>query len=105
MLLMIAMSALSACGAAATEAPAAPEEPAVPEAPAATEAPAEPVEPSEQYPVQYGQDTRMEPFQHSDTKLKEMASVAIFVPDPVVVSGIQSRWLAIHNEMSELAGS
>jgi V8-like Glu-specific endopeptidase len=105
MLLMIAMSALSACGAAATEAPAAPEEPAVPEAPAATEAPAEPVEPSEQYPVQYGQDTRMEPFQHSDTKLKEMAaSVAIFVhKDQVVVSG-NSVTLDGYtlNEMSEM---
>jgi hypothetical protein len=79
-LLFIIMVILSACGAAATEAPAAPEEPAVPEAPAATEAPEEPVEPSEQFPVQYGQDTRTELFQHPDSTLKEMAaSVAIFV--------------------------
>lgn len=72
--LFIGAVILSACGAAATEAPTAPEEPAAPGVPP------EPVEPSQEYPVQYGQDSRMEPFQHSDSRLKEMAaSVAIFV--------------------------
>ena len=72
---------LSACATApASEEPAAPAEP---------EAPAEPVEPSEQYPVQYGQDSRTELYQLSDAKLKETAaSVAVFVySEQVKVSG------------------
>lgn len=104
--LFILMVILSACAGApaATEAPA-PEGPAVPEAPAATEAPEEPVEPSEQYPVQYGQDTRTELFQHSDSKLKEMAaSVAIFVhKNQVNVSGTTATLDGYSlNEMSEM---
>jgi V8-like Glu-specific endopeptidase len=103
-LLFTAMVILSACAGApaATEAPAAPEEPA---APAATEPPLEPDEPSEQYPVQYGQDTRTELFQHSDAKLKELAaSVAIFVhKNQVKRSG---KMIALDgytlNEMSEM---
>jgi hypothetical protein len=61
---------LSACaGAPVAEEPAAP----------APEEPVEPIEPSE-FPVQYGQDSRTELLQHSDSKLKDMAaSVAIFV--------------------------
>jgi V8-like Glu-specific endopeptidase len=106
-LIIIAMFIFSACAGApaATEAPAAPEEPAVPEAPAATEAPSEPVEPGEGYPVQYGQDTRMEPFQHTDSKLKEMAdSVAIFVHKNQV--NVSESTVSLDgytlNEMSEL---
>ena len=103
--ILIAMGILSACGAAATEAPAAPEEPAVPEAPAATAAPEEQVEPREGYPVQYGQDTRTELYQHSDSKLKEMAaSVAIFVhKNQVDVSGnaVTLNGYTL-NEMSEI---
>jgi V8-like Glu-specific endopeptidase len=92
-LLFIAMVILSACaGAPAAEAP---EEPAAPE----------PIEPGEGFPVQYGQDTRTELFQHTDSKLKEMAaSVAIFVhKNQVNVSG---STVALDgytlNEMSEL---
>jgi hypothetical protein len=98
-LISILTGILSACGAPATEAPAAPE------APAATEAPAEPVEPGVEFPVQYGQDTRMEPFQHSDSKLKEMAaSVAIFVhKNQVDISGnaVTLKGYTL-NEMSEM---
>jgi hypothetical protein len=98
------MLIFSACAGApaATEAPAAPEEPAVPEEPAATEAP---VEPDEGLPVQYGQDTRTEPYQHPDSTLKEMAaSVAIFVhKNQVNISGdavtLDGYTL---NEMSEM---
>lgn len=74
-------------------------------APAATEAPAAPVEPGEGLPVTYGQDSRIEVFQHTDTKLQEMgSSVAIFVhKDQVKISGnsvtLQGYTL---NEMSEM---
>ena len=95
--LIIFTAILSACATApASEAPAAPVEP---------EAPAEPVKPSEQYPVQYGQDSRTEWYQLSDSKLKEMAaSVAIFVhSEQVKVSGnsitLDGNTL---NEMSEM---
>lgn len=106
-LLFISAMILSACAGApaATEAPAAPEEPAAPKVPAATEAPAEPVEPSEQYPVQYGPDTRLEPFQHADSRLKEMAaSVAVFVhKNQVQVSGNAVRLDGYTlNEMSQM---
>ncbi len=93
---------LSACGGAATEAPAAPAEPAEPAAP---EEPIEPVEPSDGLPVTYGQDSRIEVFQHTDSKLQEMAtSVAIFVhKDQVKISRnlvtLQGYTL---NEMSEM---
>jgi hypothetical protein len=91
---------LSACaGAPAAEEPAAPAEPAAPEEPE------EPVQPSEQYPVQYGQDSRTEPFQHSDSKLKEMAaSVAIFVrSENVKISGNSVRLEGYTlNEMSQM---
>ena len=75
--LLIAIMILSACGGGApTEAPA---EPAVPQ----------PEEPSEDLPVTYGEDSRTEAFQHTDSNLQEMAtSVAIFVPkDQVKISG------------------
>jgi hypothetical protein len=101
-LLFIAAMILSACGAGA---PATPEEPAAPEAPAATEAPAEPAEPAEEFPVQYGQDTRLEPFQHNDSSLKAMAeSVAIFVhKNQVRVSGnIVTLEGYTLNQMSEM---
>jgi V8-like Glu-specific endopeptidase len=97
-ILFLSLVILSACGAPATEAPAAPA------APAATEASA-PIEPSEGLPVTYGQDSRIEAFQHTDAKLQEMAaSVAIFVhKDQVKISGnsvtLQGYTL---NEMSEI---
>ena len=72
---------------------------------AATEAPAEPVEPEEQYPVQYGQDSRTELFQHPDSKLKEMAdSVAIFVHSSQVnISGDEATLEGYTlNQMSEM---
>ena len=76
-------------------------------APAAEEpaAPEEPVEPSDQYPVQYGQDSRTELFQHSDSKLKEMAnSVAVFVRSKQVkiTGGSVSLEGYTLNEMSEM---
>ncbi|MBN1450263.1 MAG: trypsin-like peptidase domain-containing protein [Anaerolineales bacterium] len=93
---------LSACGGAATEAPLAPAEPAEPAAP---KEPPEPVEPSDQYPVTYGQDSRIEVFQHTDTKLQEMAaSVAIFVhKDQVKISrnSVKLQGYTL-NEMSEM---
>jgi V8-like Glu-specific endopeptidase len=95
-LLSSLLAILSACvGAPATEAPA---------APVAPEEPAQPVEPGEELPVTYGQDSRIEVFQHTDAKLQEMAaSVAIFVhKDQVKISGnsvtLQGYTL---NEMSE----
>ena len=98
-ILFLSLVILSACGA-----PAATEAPAAPAAPAATEAPA-PIEPSEGLPVTYGQDSRIEAFQHADAKLQEMAaSVAIFVhKDQVNISknsvSLQGYTL---NEMSEM---
>jgi hypothetical protein len=94
------MAILSACGGAAT-----PEEPAAPaEEPAAPEEPA-PVEPSDELPVAYGQDSRTELFQHSDTRLKEMAaSVAVFVHSQQVDTSGNSVSLDGYtlNEMSEM---
>lgn len=101
----IAVIILYACGGAATEEPAAPAEPAAPEEPAVPEEPAEPVEPSDQYPVTYGQDSRMELFQHTDAKLQEMAtSVAIFVhKNQVNISGkVVTLDGYTLNEMSEM---
>lgn len=99
-LIFLFLVLLSACaGAPAAEEPAAPAEPAAPEEPE------EPVRPGEQYPVQYGQDSRTEPFQHSDSKLKEMAaSVAIFVrSENVKISGNSVRLEGYTlNEMSEM---
>lgn len=99
-LFLLMLIFLSACGgAAATEAPAAP---AAPQQPAATE---EPVEPSEQYPVQYGQDSRTELYQNTDPRLREMAaSVAIFVRNSQVKISGDSVTLAGYtlNEMSEM---
>ena len=96
-ILFLSLAILSACGApAATEAPAAPAEPA------ATEAPAEP---SEGLPVQYGQDSRTELYQHSDAKLKEMAtSVAMLVQSQQVKTRGDSVALDGYtlNEMSEM---
>jgi hypothetical protein len=92
--IFIILMILSACGA-----------PAATEAPAAPEAPAEPIEPSEGYPVQYGQDSRLELYQHSDSKLKEMAaSVAVFVHSQQVHISGNSVTLDGYtlNEMSEL---
>ena len=118
--LFAVMVILSACaGGAAPEEPAAPAEepaePAVPEEPAAPaekpaapeepEVPAEPIEPSPLEPVQYGQDSRTELFQHSDSKLKEMAaSVAIFVNSKQVNMLGDSVSLDGHtlNEISEM---
>jgi V8-like Glu-specific endopeptidase len=94
--LAIFLVILSACGAPAAEEPAAPAEPAVPE---------EPVDPGDQFPVQYGQDSRTELFQHSDSKLKEMAaSVAIFVHSQQVTLSGSSVSLDGYslNEMSEM---
>jgi hypothetical protein len=106
-ILFVCMVIISACaGGAAPEEPAAPaEEPA--EEPAAEEpaAPEEPVEPSNQYPVQYGQDSRTEPFQHSDARLREMAaSVAVFVHSQNVTTMGNSVSLEGYtlNEMSEM---
>ena len=99
-LLIIAISVLSACGA-----PAATQAPIAPEAPAATEAPAEPVQPEEQYPVLYGQDSRTEVFQHTDSKLKEMAaSVGIIVRSEQVKTAGNLVTLEGYtlNEMSEM---
>ena len=81
------LAILSACGAPAAEEPAAPEVPA------------------EGLPVTYGQDSRTELFQHTDSNLKKMAaSVAVFVhSEQVKISGntvtIDGYTL---NEMSEL---
>jgi V8-like Glu-specific endopeptidase len=90
--IIIAVLIFSACAGA----PAATEAPEAPEAP---------VESDQGLPVQYGQDTRTEPYQHSDSKLKEMAaSVAIFVHrNQVNISG-NSVTLDGYtlNEMSEL---
>jgi V8-like Glu-specific endopeptidase len=78
------MAILSACGGApATEEPAAPaEEPAAPEEPAEEQ-------PSEGLPVTYGQDSRTDIFQHTDSRLQKMGdSVAVFVrEDQVNISG------------------
>ena len=81
------MAILSACGAPAVEAPV--EEPAAPVEEPAPEEPAEPVEPSEGLPVTYGQDSRIEILQHTDSKLQTMGdSVAIFVQkNQVKISG------------------
>ena len=97
-ILIFSVMILSACGGApaATQAPA---------APAATEAPAEPVEPSDQYPVQYGQDSRTELYQHPDSKLKEMAaSVGMFVRSNQVNTSGNSVTLEGYtlNQMSEM---
>lgn len=99
-LVFLFLAILPACvGAPVTEEPAAPAEPAVPEAPI------EPTVPGEGLPVTYGQDSRIEVFQHNDAKLQEMAdAVAIFVHnDQVKISGnsvtLQGYTL---NEMSEL---
>jgi hypothetical protein len=97
--LFVVMAILSACGGAATEEPAAPaEEPAAPEEPAEEE-------PSEGLPVTYGQDSRTEIFQHTDSRLQTMgASVAVFVrEDQVNISG-DSVTLDGYtlNEMSEM---
>jgi hypothetical protein len=86
--LVVAISVLSACG-----------------APAATQAPVEPVQPEEQYPVLYGQDSRTEVFQYTDSKLKAMAaSVGIFVRSEQVKTTGNSITLAGYtlNEMSEM---
>jgi hypothetical protein len=99
-ILILTLVILSACGGAAT-----PEAPTAPEAPAATEAPAEPVQPEEQYPVLYGQDSRTEVFQHTDSRLKEMAaSVGIFVRSGQVKTTGNSITLEGYtlNEMSEM---
>ncbi len=99
-ILFLTLVILSACAGAAT-----PEAPVAPEAPAATEAPAEPVQPEEQYPVLYGQDSRTEIFQHTDSKLKEMAaSVGVFVRSEQVKATGNSVKLEGHtlNEMSEM---
>ena len=104
-LLFMFLAILSACGGAAAT-----EEPAAPAQPAATEVPAEPVEPEQQYPVQYGQDSRTELFQHPDSKLKEMAnSVAIFVhTSQVNISGdavtLEGYTLNQMSEMGWLVG-
>lgn len=98
--LFTALIILSACGA-----PAATQAPAAPEAPAATEAPAEPVRPEGQYPVLYGQDSRTEVFQQTDSKLKEMAaSVGIFVRSEQVKTTENSVTVEGYtlNEMSEM---
>jgi len=91
------MAILSACAAPAAEAPT--------EEPAAPEEPAEPVEPSEGLPVTYGQDSRTEILQHTNSKLQTMgASVAILVQkDQVKISG-NSVTLDGYtlNEMSEM---
>jgi hypothetical protein len=105
--LFVVMVILSACaGGAAPEEPAAPaEEPA--EEPAAEEpaAPEEPIKPSDQYPVQYGQDSRTELFQHSDARLKDMAaSVAVFVHSQnlnMAGNSISLKGYTL-NEMSEM---
>ena len=93
-ILILTLAILSACGGAAT-----------PEAPAATEAPAEPVQPEEQYPVLYGQNSRTEVFQQTDSKLKEMAaSVGIFVRSEQVNTTGNSVTIEGYtlNEMSEM---
>ena len=99
-LLSLLLVILSACaGAPATEAPAAPVEPAAPEKPT------QPVEPSEGLPVTYGQDSRIEVFQHTDAKLQEMAaSVAIFVHKDQVKISRNSVTLQGYtlNEMSKM---
>jgi len=91
---------LPACaGAPAVEEPAAPAEPAAPEEPA------EPVEPGEELPVAYGQDSRTELFQHSDSRLREMAaSVAVLVHSQQVNQSRNSVSLGGYtlNEMSEM---
>ena len=94
-LIAIFLLILSACaGAPAAEEPAAP----------APEEPVEPIEPSE-FPVQYGQDSRTELLQHSDSRLKEMAaSVAILVHSQQVNISEKSVSLDGYtlNEMGEL---
>lgn len=87
-ILFLALVILSACAGAATP-----------------EAPAEPVQPEEQYPVLYGQDSRTEVFQHTDSKLKAMAaSVGIFVRSEQVQTTGSSVTLEGYtlNEMSEM---
>lgn len=89
---------LPACAGAPAEEPAAPAEPAAPEEPA------EPVEPGEDLPVAYGQDSRTELFQHSDSRLREMAaSVAVLVHSQQVHLSGNSVSLGGYtlNEMSE----
>lgn len=114
--LFIALTVLSACAPAATEAPIEPAEPAL--EPEATEWPEEPVEPAPapapteepakpeaQFPVQYGPDSRTELFQHTDLQLQEMAeSVAIFVHTKQVKISGNSVTLDGYtlNEMSEM---
>ena len=99
-ILFLFLVILSACGPAATEEPAAPAE-----EPAAPGEPTESVPSEEQYPVQYGQDSRTELFQHTDVRLRDMAaSVGVFVQseqikvskDVVTLNGYTL------NEMSEL---
>ena len=97
--ILLSLAFLSACGSAPAEEPAAPAEPA------ATEAPVEPSEPSEGLPVQYGQDSRTELYQHTDAKLKEMAaSVAILVNSQHVKTTGDSVSLEAYtlDEMSEM---
>ena len=94
-ILLLYLIILSACGGAAPSA----------EEPAAPAEPVEPIEPSEEFPVAYGQDSRTEPFQHPDSKLKEMAaSVAILVhAQQVNLSGnAVSLGGYTLNEMSEM---
>jgi V8-like Glu-specific endopeptidase len=98
--LFAVMAILPACGAPAAEAPA--EEPAA-EEPAAPEEPAE-EQPSEELPVTYGQDSRTEMFQHTDSKLRTMGtSVAVIVhEDQVKLSGDSVTLVGYTlNEMSE----
>jgi V8-like Glu-specific endopeptidase len=86
--LFLTLVILSACAGAATP-----------------EAPAEPVQPEEPYPVLYGQDSRTEIFQDTDSKLKEMAaSVGIFVRSEQVKITGNSVTLEGYtlNEMSEM---
>lgn len=70
----------------------------------ATEESAAPEEPSEELPVAYGQDSRMELFQHPDARLKEMStSVAVLVHSQQVNQSGNSVSLSGYtlNEMSE----
>jgi V8-like Glu-specific endopeptidase len=86
--LFLTLVILSACAGAATP-----------------EAPAEPVQPEEPYPVLYGQDSRTEIFQDTDSKLREMAaSVGIFVRSEQVNMAGNSVTLEGYtlNEMSEM---
>ena len=112
-IIIVSAVILSACaGAPAAEEPmeeSAAEEPSAPGEETATqiapEVPAEPIEPSPSDPVQYGQDSRTELYQHPDPQLREMAnSVAIFVHrKQVQISGSSVRLDGYTlNEMGEL---